>query len=207
MDYQLKKKAFKCDECNIERATKKTLNNHKETKHKGSTKELEVKISRFKCENCGIEAPSSKMLRNHLHEVHIGIKQLAGAKRTTNGNIKSNEMEDTSPLKKKKKNISQDLVDDIEPMDDIDLSTTLGKFEFSVELNNDKDIVSAKSLPESEIQELSRKQDEKVLTKRRLEEEEEVKESKRREDEKEKETNKKKNYSSRRKKVAKRKKN
>ena len=80
-------KAFKCDECRIVRTTKKTLNNHKEKKHKGSLHGPEVKILRFKCEHCGIEEPTSRMLRNHQNDVHIGFNQLAGAKRTTENNI------------------------------------------------------------------------------------------------------------------------
>ena len=61
--------------------------------------DLEEKIQRFKCEHCGIEQSSSRMLRIHQHEAHIGSKHLAGAKRTTEGKIKSNDNDNTSPIK------------------------------------------------------------------------------------------------------------
>ena len=41
-----KKKTFKCDDCNIEKASKKTLNNHKDKKHKGIMRGLDEKIMR-----------------------------------------------------------------------------------------------------------------------------------------------------------------
>ena len=202
----IKKKAFRCDECNIERATKKTLNNHKDKKHKGSIGGPKVKILRFKCEHCGIEQSSSRMLRNHLHETHIGITQLAGAKRTVIGNVKPNENNDTSPLKKKKKSESQDIVDEIEAMDDNELSTTLQNFAFSKVPKIENCKVNAKNTENTDLQELSRKQDEKVLNKRRLEEAEELKVLKRKEDDDSRESNRKKTYSTRKKKVAIRKK-
>ena len=133
----IKRKSFKCDECNIERASKKTLNNHKDKKHKGTIVGLEEKIQRFKCEHCGIEQSSSRMLRIHQHEAHIGSKHLAGAKRTTDGKIKSNDTDDTSPVKKKKKDEVSDFVYEIEAMDDIDI-ITLGNFEFANKVQNVK---------------------------------------------------------------------
>ena len=81
-------KAFKCDQCNVERASKKTLNNHKEKKHKG----IIVKSSalRFNCEHCDLEQESNRKLRNHQLEYHIGalpgFNQLAGSKRSKNEN-------------------------------------------------------------------------------------------------------------------------
>ena len=168
------KKAYKCDECSIVRATKKTLNNHKEKKHKGSLHGPEVKILRFKCEHCGIEQPSSRMLKNHQNEIHIGFNQLAGAKRTTDNNIESNEKDETSPVKKKKKCEKQDKVDVTEEMDYDELSTSLGNFVFSKESKSESKKV------DFDILELSKRQDELVLIKRKLADEEELKEFERR---------------------------
>ena len=140
------------------------------------------------------------MLRIHLHEAHIGFKQVAGSKRTTQGNIKTNDIIDTSPLKKKKKNSSQDLVDKIEAMDDNELSTSLKNFTFSKVSKSEHEDVAKKTI-ESDLLELSKRQDEKVLNKRRLEEVEELKLSKRKEDDDLQESNNKKSNSTRRKKI------
>ena len=91
---------------------------------------------------------------------------------------------------------NQDMVDVTEEMDYNELSATLGNFAFSKESKSENKKVDVDTV------ELSKRQDEKVLTKRRLADEEELKEFERRKEAEENESIKKKPNSSRRKKVA-----
>ena len=81
---KMQNKAFKCDMCNVERASKNTLNNHKSKMHKGTITNLDN--LRQTCDHCDIEVESNRKLRIHHIESHIGaipgFNQLAGSKRS-----------------------------------------------------------------------------------------------------------------------------
>ena len=126
------KKKLRCDQCKFESVTKKTLNNHKAKKHKGSIVELSQCIQRYKCEHCGIEESSNRNLRRHNQDIHIGYKQMAGSKRTKYGEKKSKEEENTSPMKKKTKNDEKrDTTNEPEIMDTDKMSEVLVDFVFT----------------------------------------------------------------------------
>ena len=124
---------------------------------------------------------SNRKLRIHHLEGHIGaipgFNPLAGSKRCKDKEENTADMENSSPIKKKNKTETSNTVEETEAMDDNEVSAALGGFVFSKNVINTTKVTNAtetQNVKNYSI-ELSKRQDEKILAKRKIEEEKELK--------------------------------